>query len=344
MKRHLPKALLAGVAATAIAMITWVPGSATAADKVVMATNWLAQGGHGGFYQALADGTYERYGLDVEIMMGGPQMNNRPMLPAGRIDFLMTGNLLLSFDNVRNDIPTVVVAAFFQKDPQALLAHRGVYDGFAGLAKAPTVLISKDGQFSFWRWMVAEHGFRDEQLRPYGYNLAQFLGDTSIVQQCYATAEPLYAAAAGATVDTYLLADHGWNTYSTTLETRWDLVRENPDLVQRFVNASIEGWYNFIYGDRTAAYEAIMAHNPEMTAEKLDAEMAQFERLGIIDVGEAETAGIGAMSLDRVAAFHDLAVATGIIEAGAVDLAKVATDQFVNAGHGLDIKAKLTAE
>ena len=318
-------------------------GAASAADKVVMATNWLAQGGHGGFYQALADGTYERYGLDVEIMMGGPQMNNRPMLPAGRIDFLMTGNLLLSFDNVRNDIPTVVVAAFFQKDPQCLLAHGGVYDGFAGLNQAPTVLISKDGQFSFWRWMVAEHGFRDEQLRPYGYNLAQFLSDETIVQQGYATAEPLYAAAAGAKVDTYLLADQGWSTYSTTLETRWDLVEENPDLVQRFVNASIEGWYNFIYGDRTLAYEAILAHNPEMTVEKLDAEMDQFAALGIIDVGEAESMGIGAMSLERIKAFHELAVTTGILEAGAVDLSRVATDQFVNAGHGLEIKARLAA-
>ena len=333
--RHMLKVL---IAATALAATT---GTAGAGDKVVMATNWLAQGGHGGFYQALADGTYERYGLDVEIMMGGPQMNNRPMLPAGRIDFLMTGNLLLSFDNVRNDIPTVVVAAFFQKDPQALLAHQGVYDGFAGLNQAPTVLISKDGQFSFWRWMVAEHGFRDEQLRPYGYNLAQFLSDNSIVQQGYATAEPLYAAAAGAMVDTYLLADHGWSTYSTTLETRWELVEQNPDLVQRFVNASIEGWYNFLYGDRTLAYESIMAHNPEMTVEKLDAEMAQFEKLGIIDVGEAEANGIGSLTLERVRQFHDLAVSTGIIEAGAVDLSRVATDQFVNAGHGLDIKARL---
>ena len=336
MTRLLKMLLAATVAAAA-------GGAASAADKVVMATNWLAQGGHGGFYQALADGTYERYGLDVEIMMGGPQMNNRPMLPAGRIDFLMTGNLLLSFDNVRNEIPTVVVAAFFQKDPQCLLAHQGVYEGFEGLNQAPTVLISKDGQFSFWRWMVAEHGFRDEQLRPYGYNLAQFLSDETIVQQGYATAEPLYAAAAGAMVDTYLLADQGWSTYSTTLETRWDLVEENPDLVQRFVNASIEGWYNFIYGDRTLAYEAIMAHNPEMTVEKLDAEMDQFAALGIIDVGEAESMGIGAMSLERVKAFHELAVSTGILEAGAVDLSRVATDQFVNAGHGLEIKARLAA-
>ena len=340
MTGTLRKTLSAAVAAAALSL---APGLSSAADKVVMATNWLAQGGHGGFYQAQADGTYARYGLDVEIMMGGPQMNNRPMLPAGRVDFLMTGNLLLSFDNVRNDIPTVVVAAFFQKDPQAMLAHRGVYEGgFAGLAKAPTVLVSKDGQFSFWRWMVAEHGFRDEQLRPYGYNLAQFLSDTSIVQQGYATAEPLYAAAAGAEVDTYLLADNGWSTYSTTIETRWELVRDNPDLVQRFINATIEGWYNYLYGDRTAAYAAIMAHNPEMTLKKLEAEMAQFARLGIIETGDTETAGIGAMNLDRVKAFHDLAVSTGIIEAGAVDLSKVATDQFVNKGHGLDIKTRLS--
>jgi len=336
--RHAITAALTAVITTATA------GFAFAADKVVMGTNWLAQGGHGGFYQAQADGTYEKYGLDVEIMMGGPQMNNRPMLAAGRLDFLMTGNLLLSFDNVRNGIPTTVIAAFFQRDPQALMAHAEQYGDFADLTAAPTVLISKDGQFSFWKWLVDAHGFRNEQLRPYGYNLAQFLSDEKMVQQAYGTAEPIYAKAQGAEVDTFLLADHGWNTYSTTIETRQQLIDENPDLVQRFVNASIEGWYNYLYGDRSAAYEAIMAANPEMTVEKLDKEMAQFEALGIIDVGDALEKGIGAMSQDRIAAFHELAVKAGIVEASAVDLSKVATTQFVNAGHGLDIKTRLTAD
>ncbi len=314
---------------------------AQAADKVVFGTNWLAQGGHGGFYQAVADGTYGKHGLDVEIMMGGPQMNNRPMLIAGKLDFLMTGNLLLSFDNVRNGIPTMVVAAFFQKDPQAMLIHEGSYNSFSDLANAPTVLVSKDGQFSFWKWMVNAHGFKDEQVKPYGYNLAQFLQDKAMVQQAYGTAEPLYAAAAGATPRTFLLADHGWTTYSTTIEARTEMVQKNPDLVQRFVNASIEGWYNFLYGDRTAAYSLIMKDNPEMTVEKLDKEMAQFEKLGIIDVGDALTKGIGALDMERVKAFHQLSIDSGIIEAGSVDIKKVATDQFVNKGHGLDIKAKL---
>ncbi len=312
-----------------------------ASDKIVFGTNWLAQGGHGGFYQAIADGTYKKHGLDVEIMMGGPQMNNRPMLIAGKLDFLMTGNLLLSFDNVRNGIPTMVVGAFFQKDPQAMISHSGQYSNFSDLKNAPTVLVSKDGQFSFWKWMVNAHGFKDEQVKPYAYNLAQFLQDEKMVQQAYGTAEPIYAAAAGAKPETFLLADHGWTTYSTTIEARTEMVQNNPDLIQRFMNASIEGWYNFLYGDRSAAYGLIMKDNPEMTKEKLDKEMAQFEKLGIIDVGEALSKGIGAMDMARVKSFHKLAIDSGIIEAGSVDINKVATDQFVNKGHGLDIKAKL---
>lgn len=278
-------------------------GSSWAADKVVFGTNWLAQGGHGGFYQAVVDGTYAKYGLDVEIRMGGPQVNTRPMLPAGRLDFLMGGNLLLAFDNVRNGIPTTVVAAIFQKDPQAFMAHKGEYADFAALTKAPSVLVSKDGQFSFWQWMVTRLGFQDEQLRPYGFNLAQFLSDKKMVQQAYGTAEPLYAAKEGAEVDVFLLADQGWSTYGS-----------------------------------------IIAANPEMTVEKLDAEMAQFDKLQIIDSGEAVEKGIGAMSPERIKAFHDLAVESKIIEAGAVDLSKVADTRFVNKGMGLDIKAKLTGK
>lgn len=325
------KVLFSAVAAIGLA------GAASAQDRVRLGTNWLAQGGHAGFYQAVADGTYAEYGLDVEIVMGGPQVNNRPMLAAGRLDFLMAGNLLLSFDNVRNEIPTTVVAAFFQRDPQSLMAHTGSYENFADLANAPTILISRDGQFSFWQWLVDEHGFRDESLRPYGFNIAQFLGDSAIVQQAYATAEPLYAADEGATVDTYVLADHGWSTYSNTIETRRDLVENNPDLVQRFIDASIIGWYNVLYGDRTAAYELIMRDNPDQSIEKLDREIGQLMALEIIDSGNALEQGIGAMSLERVAAFHDLAVNAGIIDAGAVNLDLVATDAFVNNGVGMDL-------
>jgi NitT/TauT family transport system substrate-binding protein len=317
---------------------TLIASTAWANDKVIFATNWLAQGGHGGFYQALADGTYEKYGLEVDIQMGGPQMNNRPMLPAGKVDFLMTGNLLLSMDSVRNEIPTIVVASYFEKDPQAIIAHKGQYSGWDDLANAPEILVSKDGQFSFWKWMTAEHGFKDESLRPYGYNLAAFLNDEKMVQQAYGTAEPIYAAAAGANVETYLLADQGWNTYSTTIETRVDMVENNPDLVQRFIDASTVGWYNYLYGDNAAGNAAIISANPDQTLEKLAKEAMQLKSLGIIDSGNQLEVGIGAIDMARVRAFYELAVEAGILEAGSVDVAKVATAQFVNKKVGMDLK------
>ena len=118
-------------------------GLAQAQQAVTFATNWKAQAAHGGFYQAVADGTYKKNGLDVKIIQGGPQVNNRPLLPAGRIDFLMTGNLLHSFDNVKNKVPVVTVAAIFQKDPQALMAHPGQgYENFAELKNVEAVFKS----------------------------------------------------------------------------------------------------------------------------------------------------------------------------------------------------------
>ncbi|MDC1249303.1 ABC transporter substrate-binding protein [Planktomarina sp.] len=324
--------LIVSLTATLIASTAW------ANDKVTFATNWLAQGGHGGFYQALADGTYEKYGLEVDIQMGGPQMNNRPMLPAGKVDFLMTGNLLLSMDSVRNEIPTIVVASYFEKDPQAIIAHKGQYSGWDDLSNAPEILVSKDGQFSFWKWMTAEHGFKDESLRPYGYNLAAFLNDEKMVQQAYGTAEPIYAAAAGADVETYLLADQGWSTYSTTIEARVDMVENNPNLVQRFIDASTVGWYNYLYGDNAAGNAAIISANPDQTLEKLTKEAMQLKSLGIIDSGKQLEVGIGAIDMARVRAFYNLAVEAGILEAGSVDVAKVATAQFVNKKVGMDLK------
>ena len=337
------RTLFSSLAAAALAAAA---GPALAQDKVVFATNWRAQAPHGGFYQALADGTYKRYGLDVEILQGGPQVNNRPMLPIGKIDFLMTGNLLLTFDQVKQGVPVTVVAAMFQKDPQAMLAHPGQgYDKWEDLKKAPTVLIGKDGQFSFWQWMKADHGFKDEQLKPYTFNLAPFLADKKAVQQGYSIAEPFNVKKqAGFDPVVYLLADHGFSTYSTTIETRTQLVREKPELVRRFVEASIFGWYNYLYGDRKAADALIKKENPDMTDEYIEGSVQLMKRLAIVDSGDALTKGIGAIDPARIKDFYDKMVKAGLYKPGEVDLSKVATTEFVNKGVGLDVRKKLTGK
>jgi NitT/TauT family transport system substrate-binding protein len=316
---------------------------ALAQDKVVFATNWRAQAGHGGFYQAVADGTYRKHGLEVEILQGGPQVNNRPMLPIGKVDFLMTGNLLLTFDQIKNGVPVTVVGAIFQKDPQAIIAHPGQgFDKWDAVKKAKTVLVSKDGQFSFWQWMKAEHGFRDEQLKPYTFNLGPFLADKQTVQQGYSISEPINVRRqAGFDPVVHLLADQGFNTYATTIETRTQLVREKPDLVRRFMEASIIGWYNYLYGDRKAANALIRKDNPDMSDEYIEASIKLIKDLGIIDSGDALTKGIGAMDEARIRSFHDKMVKAGLYKPGEVDLSKVATTQFVNKGVGLDLRKQL---
>lgn len=305
---------------------------------VVLATNWKAQAAHGGFYQALADGSYRRHGLDVVIRQGGPQVNNRPLLPAGRIDFLMTGNLLHSFDNVRNGVPVVVVAAMFQKDPQALMAHPGQgYENFEALKQAPVAYVAKDAQFSWWAWLKAVHGFRDEQLRPYNYNLAPFLANARSVQQGYAVEEPLAVARQGGFEPlTHLLADHGYSTYSTTIEARRDTVERDPALVRAFVEASILGWVNYLHGDRSAADALIKRDNPEMSDALIDGSVALLKRLGIVDSGDATTQGIGAMQPARIADFHAQMLRAGLYRPGEVDLDRVAVFDFVNRGSGLE--------
>lgn len=319
-------------------------GAAQAQDKVTFATNWKAQAAHGGFYQALVDGTYKKYGLDVTIQQGGPSVNNRPLLPAGRIDFLMTGNLLHSFDNVKNKVPTVVVAAMFQKDPQALMAHPGQgYEQFEALKNAPLALVAKDGQFSWWQWLKAVHGFRDEALKPYNYNLGPWLANPKAVQQGYSVAEPIYAERQGKFKPVvHLLADHGFSTYSTLVEARVDMVKNKPDLVQRFVDASAIGWVNYLYGDRQAAAAAMVKDNPEMTVAEMEASVALMKAQGIVDSGEAATQGIGAMNAARVQDFYAQMVKAGLYKPGEVDLGRVATYQFVNKRVGQDLKARLT--
>ncbi|MDT7833846.1 ABC transporter substrate-binding protein [Aquabacterium sp. OR-4] len=329
--------------ATAAATLLLANGAARADDKVTFATNWKAQAAHGGFYQALADGTYKKHGLEVTIQQGGPQVNNRPLLPAGKIDFLMTGNLLHSFDNVKNKVPTVVVAAMFQKDPQALMAHPGQgYDKFESLKNAPLALVAKDGQFSWWQWLKAVHGFKDEALKPYNYNLAPWLANPKAIQQGYSVAEPIYAENQGRFKPVvHLLADHGFSTYSTVIEARTETVKAKPELVQRFVDASIIGWVNYLYGNRKPANALLMKDNPEMSEAEIEASVALMKSQGIVDSGEAQAKGLGAMNAARIADFYGQMVKAGLYKPGEVDLSKVATLQFVNKSVGQDVKARL---
>jgi NitT/TauT family transport system substrate-binding protein len=312
--------------------------SAHALDAVRFGTNWVAEAEHGGFYQAVADGTYAKYGLDVTIVPGGPNVNNRILLPVGKLDFFMSANSLQSFDAAANNIPTVAVAASFQKDPQVLVAHPDVQK-FEDL-KTRTLFVSQEGMASYFQWLKADFGFDDKKVKPYTFNPQPFLADKASAMQGYVTSEP-YAieTQGGFKPRIFLLADLGFDTYSTLIETRRDLVEKRPDLVQRFVDASAIGWYHYIYGDSAPGNALIKKHNPEMTDALLAYSIAKMKEYGIVDSGDSVTLGIGAMTDARMKSFFDKMVRAGVVKPD-IDIKRAYTLQFVNKRVGLELRPK----
>lgn len=312
--------------------------SAAALDKVTFGTNWIAQPEHGGYYQAVADGAYARYGLEVTIVPGGPQINNRMLMTVGKIDFYM-GGMLQALSAVEQNIPTVAIAAIFQKDPQAIIAHphQGV-ETFADLKKLPTIFISQAGLASHYKWMKSQFGFTDEQVKPYTSNPQPFLLDKRSAMQGYVTSEPFaIEKLIGEKPVVFLLADEGYAPYSTTIETNQALLRDRPDLAQRFVDASIIGWMNYLYGDNRAANALIKAGNPEMTDEKIAYSIARMKEYGIVDSGDAVRLGVGALSEARVERFYEQMVKADVLKPG-LDWRKAIDLRFVNKGVGVGLK------
>ena len=311
---------------------------AQALDKVRFGTNWVAEAEHGGFYQALADGTYAKYGLDVSIVPGGPNVNNRILLPVGKLDFFMSANTLQSFDAVEQNIPTVAVAASFQKDPQVFVAHPDV-GKFEDL-KTRTLFVSKEGMTTYFQWLKADYSFDEAKVKPYTFNAQPFLADKTSAMQGYVTSEPFaIETQAHFKPKVFLLADYGFNAYSTLIETRRDLVEKRPDLVQRFVDASAIGWYHYIYGDSRPGNDLIKKQNPEMTDALLAYSIAKMKDYGIVDSGDSIKFGIGAMTDARMKSFFDKMVRAGVVKAG-IDVKRGYTLQFVNKGVGVELRPK----
>jgi NitT/TauT family transport system substrate-binding protein len=309
--------------------------------KLSYGTNWLAEAEHGGFYQAVADGTYAKYGLDVTIVQGGPNNNTQLLMTAGKLDCSMESDMIAAMDAVAQNVPTVTVAGMFQKDPQVLISHPGQgFDTFESLKGARVLYVSRGALTTYYSWLKSRYGFSEDNVQPYNFNPGPFIADKKSVQQGFATSEPFAIEKQGGfKPNVFLLADYGFDTVSTTIECRRDFVDKNPDVIQRFVDASAVGWYHYLYGDNGAANELIKKDNPEMTDEQIAYSIAKLKEYGMVDSGEAVKNGIGAMSDERMKSFYDQMAKAGVLPQG-LAYKKSYTLQFVNKGVGLDLRPK----
>ncbi len=325
----------------ALAGLLGLASPALALDRVRFGTNWLADPAAGGFYQALADGTYEKYGLDVTIVPGGPQANGGLLLLFGKLDFFMGGDMIGNFLSAEAKLPLVAVAADFQKSPQILMSHPGVgLDDWKDLPNARPVYLGAGSINTFYAWLRLVYGFKDESVRPYNFNSAPFIANPKSIQQGYVTAEPFEIERQGHfRPNVFLLSDYGYSTYSTLIVTHTEIVEKNPDLVQRFVDASAIGWYHYLYGDSAKGNAAIKADNPDISDDQIAFSLSTLRARGIVDSGDAETLGIGAMTDARWKDFFGKMVEIGMVDAR-TDYRKAYTLQFVNKGVGLDLRPK----
>ena len=315
--------------AAALAAVLAFALPAAANDKVVFGTNWSAQAEHGGFYYAKAYGIYDAYGLDVEIVPGGAQVDTTALLIGGKYDFALLSNSFIFMNMVREDIPFEAVAAVFQKDPQVLMAHPEA--GLKSLAdiKDHPVFISTDARDTYWKFLQIKYGFTDEQVRPYTYSIAPFLADTSVIQQGYVTNEPFRAREAGVDPSVFLIADSGYPSYAALIGTSKKLAADNPDLVRRFVEASLKGWQGYLSGERAKADALILADNADYSQKAADEAVAAMQQYQLAAGGDAAELGLGAMTEARWQAFFDDMVKAGVYPAD-LDWKKAFSLDFVN--------------
>src|SRR5712675_1624350 len=333
------RAVLHAAAGLALAGPLLVPlgrrSQAQTLDKVSFQTDWRAQAEHGGYYQAIAAGLYRKAGIECDLRQGGPSLNISQLLLAGRVDMIMS-NSFEAFTYVREGAPFFTIAAIFQKDPQVLIGHPDT--GFHSFEKLQgrTLLIGAGGRVTYWPYLRQKYGLSDTQLRPYNYSLAPFLADKNLIQQGFLSSEPYpITQALGRPPSVLLIADAGYSPYQTTIAISRKMAEEKKDLVQRFVDATLEGWAQYLKGGPAieAANALIKQANPEQTDGRLAYAIKVLAERGIVMSGDAQKDGVGTMSDQRWKSFYDSMVAVDVVPQG-LDVGRAYTLEFVNRGIG----------
>ncbi|HXJ01692.1 MAG TPA: ABC transporter substrate-binding protein [Micropepsaceae bacterium] len=304
--------------------------------KISFVTDWKAQAEHGGFYQALAEGLYAKRGLDVSIRQGGAAVNVPQVLAGGAADFGMGSNNFIALNLVQQGAKIKAVMAVFQKDPQVLITHpRDDIKSISDMKGKP-IMIGDAATVTFWPWLKAKFGFSDTQIRKYTFNLAPFLVDKSAIQEGYLSSEPYLVEKEGSfKPQIFPLADAGYPGYANMVLVPEKWITEHPEVVQAFIDASIEGWMHYLYGDPSAGNALIKHDNPEMTDDIIRQAVEKMKSYGIALSGDAERLGLGAMTDARWQEFFDNMTKESVYPAS-LDYHDAYTLQFVDKGYALN--------
>jgi len=231
--------------------------------KIRFQTDWFPQPEHGGYYQAVAKGYYAAEGLDVEIVKGGPNAQVMASVATGRAQLGMTNgdDVLVA---VGRGVPIKMVAAEMQRDAQGILFHpenpiRSLQD-----LDGKTIMA---GAGSIWLQVAQKKLGIHFNIQPLVGDLARFMSDRKFIQQCFVTNEPFFVRQRGVDAGALLIAQPGAYEPYRVMFTSDAFLIEHPEVVRRFVRASLRGWVDYLTGDPTPGNNLIKAARPDLPDE-----------------------------------------------------------------------------
>lgn len=281
-------------------------------SRIVLQTDWFPQPEHGGFYQALATGLYEEAGLEVVILPGGPNAMTTQKVLKGDAHFAMNRADTIHALAAR-DVPVVMVMATLQHDPQAVMVHPG--SGIDSLEDLDGKRVMAIPGLAWIKWVEAKYGIEMEII-PHDFGMERFLNDPDFIQQCLLTNEPYYAMREGASPKVLRLAESGFDPYHG-IYCLQAFAEDHPDVVSRFVEASIRGWQDFILGDPTPAFQLISRLNPKMDPGFMAFSHGKLMEWKLVTGEAMDGSQVGRIDPERMEAMVRELNGLGIVEASA---------------------------
>ena len=278
---------------------SWAPEAATSESglpKVSLQLDWLPEAAHGGFYQAVLDGTYEKAGLEVEIVSGGPSTRPLQNVALGKADFGIArlDEIVLAIDK---GIPLAVVASFKQHDPQGIMVHKD--DPAQSLADLDGRNVMTLPGSAMILWLEKHYGIKLNVI-PLDYGVQRFAADPTMIQQCFVNSQPFYLEEMDVPVRTFLFSESGFDP-GRVIYCNTSLLKKSPELVGKFIKASLDGWNAYMYEDRTTTDAELVKLNPRNTPE-LNAFTVEKSKELHIYAGRPELGlAPGALPIERVA-------------------------------------------
>jgi NitT/TauT family transport system substrate-binding protein len=302
----------------AVAAVCSLHAMAQTPPSLTFLTNWYAEAEHGGFYQAQATGLYEKAGLKLTLKAGGPQVNSVQLMAAGQADCIISDNGQ-ALQAWQVGIKSAIVATSFQTSPLVFITHDDVtsIESF----KTKTFLLPAEAYTTYWPWSKGRFGLKQNQVRPYTFNVQPFLADKHMILSGYITSEPYALNQAKQPYRIYRLSDYGYPVYGNAIVCSLDAIHQKSDAIQRFVSASMQGWRDYLHNP-SEGNRFIKKWNPAISEGQLAFSLQQMKAYELITGGDAKIHGVGYINPDRLKQTWDTLVKDQLIDPKKVPLSE----------------------